>query len=110
MLKEQQLEVLEMANIVLITIIVIAVVLAALALVVWRRQKRTKLEGTPREKKRAFFAQWIIGLVLALVAAIFMFDGDMLGEKTAGIATVIGIVGISLIATSNVNLLPIRRK
>lgn len=99
-----------MADLILIAIVVIAVVLVALALVVWRKQKGTSLEGTPSEKKRAFFAQWIIGLVLALVAAIFMFDGDILGENTSSISTVIGIVGISLIATSNVRLLPARRK
>jgi hypothetical protein len=45
-----------------------------------------------------------------LIAAAFMFDGDILGDNTTGIATVMGIVGICLIATSNVNLLPLRRK
>jgi len=99
-----------MVNIILITIIVIAVVLLVLALLVWRRQKGNKLEGISKERKKAFFAQWIIGVVLALVAAIFMFDGDILGENTTGISTVIGIIGICLIATSNVNLLPLKRK
>jgi len=99
-----------MANIVLITIIVIGVVLAVVAVLVWRRQKEEKLEGISGKRKKAFFAQWIIGIVLALMAAVFMFNGDILGENTTGISTVIGIVGISLIATSNVNLLPPRRK
>jgi len=93
-----------------ITIIVIAVVLVVLALLVWRRQKGNKLEGISKERKKAFFAQWIIGIVLALVAAIFMLDGDILGENTTGISTVIGIIGICLIATSNVNLLSLKRK
>ena len=39
-----------------------------------------------------------------------MFNGDILGENTTGIATVIGIVGIGLIATSNVTLLGFKRK
>jgi Na+/proline symporter len=99
-----------MVNIVLVTIIVIAVVLVVLALLVWRRQKGGKLEGISNERKRAFFAQWITGVVLALIAAIFMFDGDILGEDTTGISTVLGIIGISLIATSNVNLLSLKRK
>jgi purine-cytosine permease-like protein len=99
-----------MANIVLTTIITIAVVLVVVALLVWRRQKEEKPEGLSNKRKQAFFTQWIIGIVIALTAAIFMFDGDILGENTAGISTVIGIVGISLIATSNVNLLPPRRK
>ena len=93
-----------------IAIIVIGVVLVAVALLVWRRQKGEKLEGISKEQKKAFFEQWIIGIVLALVAAIFMFDGDILGENTVGISTILGIIGICLIATSNVRLLPPRRK
>jgi Na+/proline symporter len=104
------LEVLKMANIVLITIIVIAVILVVLALLVWKRQKGEKLEGISNKRKKAFFAQWIIGIVIALAAAIFMFDGDILGENTTGISTVLGIVGIGLIATSNINLLSLKRK
>jgi len=93
-----------------IAIVVIGVVLVAVALLVWRRQKGEKLEGISKEQKKAFFEQWIIGIVLALTAAIFMFDGDILGENTVSISTVLGIIGICLIATSNVRLLPPRRK
>jgi len=99
-----------MVNIVPISTIVIGVVLVVIALFVWRRQKGEKLEGISKEQKKAFFAQWIIGIVLALTAAIFMFDGDILGENTVGISTVLGIIGICLIATSNVNLLSLKRK
>ena len=101
-----------MVNSIPIVIIVIGVILVLLALFVWRRRKEVKLvlEGISNKRKKAFFAQWIIGLVIALTAAIFMFDGDILGENTAGISTVMGIVGICLIATSNVQLLPFRRK
>ena len=93
-----------------IAIVVIGVVLLVIALLVWRRQKGEKLEGISKEQKKAFFAQWIIGIVLALVAAAFMFDGDILGENTTGISTILGIIGICLIATSNVNLLSLKRK
>jgi Na+/proline symporter len=99
-----------MANIVLITIIIIGVVLAVVAVLVWRRQKEEKLEGISGKQKKAFFAQWITGIVLALIAAILMFDGDVLGEDSTGISTVLGIIGISLIATSNINLLSLKRK
>jgi len=92
-----------------IAIIVIGVILVVLALLFWRRQEEAKPEGI-NNKKKAFFTQWIIGIVLALTAAIFMFDGDILGENTTGISTVIGIVGICLIATSNINLLSLKRK
>jgi Na+/proline symporter len=99
-----------MDNIVLITIIIIGVVLAVVAVLVWRRQKEERLEGISGKQKKAFFAQWITGGVLALAAAILMFDGHILGEDTAGISTVLGIIGICLIATSNINLLSLRRK
>ena len=99
-----------MVNIIPISIMVIGVVLVVIALLVWRRQKGEKLEEISNEQKKAFFAQWIIGIVLALIAAIFMFDGDILGENTTGISTVLGIIGICLIATSNVNLLSPKRK
>lgn len=99
-----------MANSIPIVIIVIGVVLVIVALLVWRRAKEGKLEGISNKQKKAFFAQWIIGIVLVLIAAIFMFDGDILGENTTGISTVLGIIGICLIATSNVNLLPLKRK
>jgi Na+/proline symporter len=98
-----------MSNIVLITIIIIGVVLAVVAVLVWRRQKE-RLEGISGKQKKAFFAQWIVGIVIALIAAIFMFDGDVLGEDSTGISTVLGIIGISLIATSNINLLSLKRK
>ncbi len=99
-----------MVNSIPIALIVIGVVLVVVALLVWRRQKEEKLEGISNKRKKAFYAQWIIGLVIAVIAAIFMFDGDILGEKTVGISSVMGIIGICLIATSNINLLSLKRK
>ena len=97
-----------------ITIIIIGILLVLVALFAWRRQKEGKLEGIlegiSNKRKKAFFAQWVVGLVIALTAAIFMIDGDILGENTSGISTVLGIIGICLIGTSNVQLLPPRRK
>ena len=97
-----------------ITIIIIGVLLVLVALFIWRRRKEGKiegiLEGISDKRKKAFFGQWVIGIVLALVAAAFMIDGDILGENTSGISTVLGIIGICLIATSNVQLLPPRRE
>jgi len=84
-------------------IIGVALILVALALIALR--KRGKLKKPINMNKKAFLPLFIIGLVLALTAAFFMFDGDILGENTTGIATVIGIVGIGLIAISNFALL-----
>ena len=86
-----------------IIIIGIALILVALALIALRN--RGKLKQPIIRNKKSFFPLFIIGLVLSLTAAFFMFDGDILGENTTGIATVIGIVGIGLIATSNITLL-----
>jgi len=99
-----------MVNSVPIVIIVIGVILVLIALFVWRRRKELTLEGMSNKRKKAFLTQWIVGIVIALTAAIFMFDGHILGENTTGISTVMGIVGICLIAASGVNLLPLRRK
>jgi drug/metabolite transporter (DMT)-like permease len=86
-----------------IIIIGIALILVAIALIALRN--RGKLKQPIVKNKKSFLPLFIIGLVLALTAAFFMFDGDILGENTTGIATVIGIAGIGLIATSNFTLL-----
>jgi drug/metabolite transporter (DMT)-like permease len=90
-----------------IIIIGIALILVAVALIAlrsWGKLKQPILRNI-----KTFLPLFIAGLVLALTAAFFMFDGDILGENTTGIATVIGIVGICLIATSNVTLLGFKR-
>ena len=96
-----------------IGIIVIAGILVVIALIAvraWKKQKEGKLEQPIIRNKKAFFTLFGIGLILALTAAFFMVDGDILGENSTGIATVIGIVGIGLMATSNVTLLGFKRK
>ena len=102
-----------MSDSVPIVIIMLAGILVILVLVVlrtWTRQRAGKLEMPVVRHKKAFFIQWIVGLVLALTAAFFMFDGDILGENTSGIATIMGIVGICLIASSNVTLLGFKHR
>ena len=101
-----------MVNSVPIVIIVIGVLFVVIALLVWRRYKEVLeyINSLHPNKNKAFFAQWIIGIILVLIGAFFMFDGDILGENTSGISTIIGIVGICLIATSNIYFLPLRRK
>ena len=58
------------------------------------------------EKERKIsIAFFIAGLCVALIGAGIMFHGNVFSENNSGIATVIGIVGIGLIATSNFRLL-----
>ncbi len=49
--------------------------------------------------------QFATGITLAIAAAAIMFEGSLLGENTAGIAIVMLIVGIGLIANSKFRLL-----
>ena len=44
--------------------------------------------------------QFIVGICISLIGAGIMFHGSILGENNSGIATVIGIIGIGLIATA----------
>ena len=48
---------------------------------------------------------FISGLVVALIGAGIMFHGNVFAENNSGIATIMGIVGIGLIATSSFGLL-----
>ena len=50
--------------------------------------------------KNINLVQFIIGICIALIGAGIMFHGNIFGERNSSIATVIGIIGIALIATS----------
>ena len=77
--------------------ILIAIAIVLLALMVVFRKKIREI----RINKPLF----ITGLSLALIGAGVMFHGGVFGENNSGIATIIGIVGICLIASSNFRLL-----
>ncbi|MBU1146352.1 hypothetical protein KKD80_02280 [Patescibacteria group bacterium] len=49
--------------------------------------------------------QFIAGICISLIGAGIMFHGNVFGERNSGIATIIGIIGMGLIATSNFKLL-----
>jgi len=42
----------------------------------------------------------VIGVLVCLIGAFLMWDGSILGDRTTGITTVVGIVGISIIVKS----------
>ena len=44
---------------------------------------------------------WISGIVIALFGAFVMWHGSLFGENNTGIAIIIGIIGIALIATNS---------
>ncbi|MFW9919098.1 MAG: hypothetical protein ACFFED_05835 [Candidatus Thorarchaeota archaeon] len=49
-----------------------------------------------RKIEKAYF---LLGITLALVSAVLMFNGRLLGEDVTGFARVLGIVAICLIAS-----------
>ena len=57
---------------------------------------------TPQKISIAIF---IIGILTALTGAYIMFHGSIFAQNNSGIATIIGIVGIGIIAASNFRLL-----
>jgi hypothetical protein len=52
------------------------------------------------DQKTLYTIVFVSGIWIALIGAGIMFHGNVFGENNSGIATVIGIVGIGLIATS----------
>ncbi len=42
-----------------------------------------------------------IGVLVCLTGGFLMYNGSILGKSTTGIATVLGIIGIGIITSSN---------
>jgi len=49
--------------------------------------------------------QFVLGIVVALIGAAIMFHGNVFGENNTGVAIVLGIIGIGMIATSSIRIL-----
>lgn len=68
---------------------------------VFRKQIFSSESGVFEEiHKPTFLVQLIVGLLCSLCGAIFIFNGELFGENTIGIAEIIGIIGICLIASA----------
>ena len=68
---------------------------------VFRKQIFSSKSGVFKEiHKPTFLIQFIVGLSCCLCGAIFIFNGELFGENTSGIAEIIGIIGICLIASA----------
>jgi hypothetical protein len=52
-------------------------------------------------KKRWQFITFTIGVAVCLIGAFLMFEGNIFGEETTGIACILGLVGICLTGNSN---------
>ena len=79
---------------VLISIFALLIILIIVFLVM-RKNKNSK-----DALKHMSVIQFIAGICVSLIGAVIMFQGNIFGERNSGIAIVIGIVGIALIASS----------
>jgi hypothetical protein len=52
----------------------------------------------------------VVGVLVCLIGGFLMFQGNILGERTTGIATIVGIIGIGLIASTKTPELAVKRK
>ena len=62
-----------------------------------------KKSGVPKGWRNAIFALGValfaLGVALCLTGAFLMWDGSILGENHAAIATIVGIIGVGLLGT-----------
>ncbi len=97
-------------TIVIITIVAILFVAIALAVVFWRQQKEGRSEILNAMKRKSFLVLLSIGIIISLSGGFFMFDGDILGENTIGIARIMGNIGLFFIIASTITLQILIRK
>ncbi len=51
-----------------------------------------------------------VGVLVCLIGGFLMFYGSILGDRTTGIATIVGIIGIGIIASSKTPSLAVKRE
>ena len=87
---------------IIITIFTLLAILGGVAMIII--VKKRKEANIPVNYNKPFFIQWILGIIVCLTGSIAMWSGDLFGENTTGIAQVLGIIGIVMIATSGITL------
>jgi len=89
----------ELPQPILISILSLLIILIVVFFVKGKNKEKMK---NLRDNSRNYLnrIQFIAGICIALIGAGIMFHGNIFGERNSGIATVIGIIGIGLIATS----------
>jgi len=51
---------------------------------------------------KKFLIQFVLGIIIAIIGAGIMFHGSVFAENNSVIVTIIGIIGIGIIASSNI--------
>ena len=49
---------------------------------------------------KKFIIHFLLGIIVALIGAVIIFHGSIFEEDNAGIASVIGMIGIGIIGSS----------
>jgi uncharacterized membrane protein len=83
------------------TIVFVGTGILLVIIAIWRMLRGKKSEYKLQERKNSSqHAILALGVSLSLVGTVLMFHGSILGERTVGIATLIGILGMGTIAMS----------
>ena len=81
-------------------IILLSFVALIIGLVMARIRKENQRQMSTSEKN-LFYNTLFSGISISLLGGFLMFDGDILGEATAGIARIMGFIGLALIVAAS---------
>ncbi|MFC1932844.1 hypothetical protein ACFLXU_04360 [Chloroflexota bacterium] len=95
---------------ILVTLVGTLLLVIALGFFLLRNLRSSGSSVFTKIHKKTFLSQFIIGLLCSLSGAFLMFNGELLGDNTTGIARIIGIVGIFLIATASPIGMAVKKK
>ncbi|MFC1921087.1 hypothetical protein ACFLYQ_05115 [Chloroflexota bacterium] len=85
---------------ILIVLVVILALTVILGIFLTRTMKASGKSIFSVLDKKTFLCQFSIGLLCSLTGAFLMFNGEIFGDNTTGIARILGIIGICLIVST----------
>ena len=86
---------------ILISLLTVFILVIALVIILVKTTNNSGKSIFTVVHKPVFLVQFITGIACSLFGAFLMFNGDLFGDNTTGIARILGIIGISLVATSS---------
>ena len=95
---------------ILVALVGAIIFVIAIGLFFKKNQKSSGERIFDKIHKTAFLVQFTLGILFSLGGAFLMFNGTLLGEDTTGIAQIIGIIGICLIATASAVGIAVKKK
>ena len=82
----------------IIALLSFVTLIAGLVVARIRKEERKLM---PKNQKLLFYAFLFSGISSSFLGGFFMFDGDILGEGTGGIARIMGFVGLALVIAAS---------